>query len=59
MIVIPGPNTGGPVFSKDTYEVQVSEGASVGSAVATLKVTLLVGGSHAHVILYLTQTRLH
>ncbi|KAG0419301.1 hypothetical protein HPB47_004228, partial [Ixodes persulcatus] len=37
VIVIPGPNTGGPVFSKDTYEVQVSEGASVGSAVATLK----------------------
>ncbi|XP_064458342.1 cadherin-99C-like [Ornithodoros turicata] len=37
VIVIPGPNTGGPVFSKESYEAQVSEGASVGSAVVTLK----------------------
>lgn len=39
VIVIPGPNTGGPVFSKEKYEAQVSEGASVGSAVLTLKAT--------------------
>ncbi|KAH9361678.1 hypothetical protein HPB48_005169 [Haemaphysalis longicornis] len=39
VIVIPGPNTGGPVFSKEKYDAQVSEGASVGSAVLTLKAT--------------------
>ncbi|XP_076361953.1 cadherin 99C isoform X2 [Tachypleus tridentatus] len=36
VIVIPGPNTRGPKFEKGTYEVQVSEGASVDSAVLPL-----------------------
>ncbi|XP_023225888.1 cadherin-99C-like, partial [Centruroides sculpturatus] len=36
VIVVPGPNTGGPVFSKDKYEIQVSEGASLNSAVITV-----------------------
>ncbi|KAH8032713.1 hypothetical protein HPB51_001411 [Rhipicephalus microplus] len=46
VIVIPGPNTGGPVFSKEKYEAQVSEGASVGSAVLTLKVCSLKQNCH-------------
>ncbi|XP_015117521.1 cadherin-99C [Diachasma alloeum] len=34
--VIPGPNTRSPVFQEPVYEVQVSEGASINSTVATI-----------------------
>ncbi|XP_024946139.1 cadherin-99C isoform X2 [Cephus cinctus] len=34
--VIPGPNTRSPVFQQPVYEVQVSEGASINSTVATI-----------------------
>ncbi|XP_076383381.1 cadherin 99C isoform X1 [Megalopta genalis] len=34
--VIPGPNTKSPVFHQPVYEVQVSEGASINSTVATI-----------------------
>ncbi|XP_053978004.1 cadherin-99C isoform X1 [Hylaeus volcanicus] len=34
--VIPGPNTRSPVFQQSVYEVQVSEGASINSTVATI-----------------------
>ncbi|KAK2588635.1 hypothetical protein KPH14_006402 [Odynerus spinipes] len=34
--VIPGPNTRSPVFQQAVYEVQVSEGASINSTVATI-----------------------
>nr|XP_031829505.1 cadherin-99C isoform X4 [Nomia melanderi]XP_031829506.1 cadherin-99C isoform X4 [Nomia melanderi]XP_031829507.1 cadherin-99C isoform X4 [Nomia melanderi]XP_031829508.1 cadherin-99C isoform X4 [Nomia melanderi]XP_031829509.1 cadherin-99C isoform X4 [Nomia melanderi]XP_031829510.1 cadherin-99C isoform X4 [Nomia melanderi] len=34
--VIPGPNTKSPVFQQSVYEVQVSEGASINSTVATI-----------------------
>ncbi|OXU31282.1 hypothetical protein TSAR_011025 [Trichomalopsis sarcophagae] len=34
--VIPGPNTRSPVFQQQVYEVQVSEGASINSTVATI-----------------------
>ncbi|XP_076651067.1 cadherin 99C isoform X1 [Halictus rubicundus] len=34
--VIPGPNTKSPVFQQPVYEVQVSEGASINSTVATI-----------------------
>ncbi|XP_043289461.1 cadherin-99C isoform X2 [Venturia canescens] len=34
--VIPGPNTRSPVFQQNVYEVQVSEGASINSTVATI-----------------------
>lgn len=36
VIVVPGPNTGGPVLSRERYEVQVSEGASINSSVLTI-----------------------
>jgi len=36
--VIPGPNTRSPVFQQPVYEVQVSEGASINSTVATITV---------------------
>lgn len=36
--VIPGPNTRSPVFQEPVYEVQVSEGASINSTVATITV---------------------
>ncbi|CAG2060344.1 unnamed protein product, partial [Timema podura] len=35
--VLPGPNTRSPVFQQSVYEVEVSEGASINSTVATLK----------------------
>ncbi|XP_014216092.1 cadherin-99C [Copidosoma floridanum] len=34
--VVPGPNTRSPVFQQQVYEVQVSEGASLNSTVATI-----------------------
>ncbi|XP_015434826.1 PREDICTED: LOW QUALITY PROTEIN: protocadherin-15-like, partial [Dufourea novaeangliae] len=34
--VIPGPNTRSPIFQQSVYEVQVSEGASINSTVATI-----------------------
>ncbi|XP_076165226.1 cadherin 99C [Ptiloglossa arizonensis] len=34
--VIPGPNTRSPVFQQSVYEVQVSEGASINTTVATI-----------------------
>ncbi|KAJ8668581.1 hypothetical protein QAD02_010244, partial [Eretmocerus hayati] len=34
--VVPGPNTRSPVFQQRVYEVQVSEGASLNSTVATI-----------------------
>lgn len=37
--VIPGPNTRSPVFQQPVYEVQVSEGASINSTVATITVS--------------------
>lgn len=39
--VIPGPNTRSPVFQQPVYEVQVSEGASINSTVATITVSIL------------------
>lgn len=39
VLVVPGPNAGGPVFAKERYEIEVSEGISPYSAVATLKAT--------------------
>ena len=38
--VIPGPNTRSPVFQQSVYEVQVSEGASINSTVATITVSV-------------------
>jgi protocadherin-15 len=38
--VIPGPNTRSPVFQQQVYEVQVSEGASLNSTVATITVSI-------------------
>ena len=37
--VVPGPNTRSPVFQQQVYEVQVSEGASINSTVATIIVS--------------------
>jgi protocadherin-15 len=37
VFVLPGPNTEGPVFLKDRYEVEISEGISVYSTVITLQ----------------------
>lgn len=34
--VIPGPNTRSPIFSQPVYDLQVSEGASINSTVATI-----------------------
>lgn len=34
--IIPGPNTGGPVFEKEAYQTQISEGASLHSPVIDL-----------------------
>ncbi|KAF7995558.1 hypothetical protein HCN44_006665 [Aphidius gifuensis] len=34
--VMPGPNTRSPIFNQQVYEVQVSEGASINSTVATI-----------------------
>ncbi|XP_026679553.1 cadherin-99C-like, partial [Diaphorina citri] len=34
--VVPGPNTRSPVFQQNTYDVNVSEGASINSTVATI-----------------------
>ena len=39
VLVIPGPNAGGPTFAKERYEIEVSEGISPYSAVATLEAT--------------------
>lgn len=39
VVVVRGPNTGGPVFPKERYEIEISEGISVGSTVITLKAT--------------------
>ncbi|KFM80881.1 Protocadherin-15, partial [Stegodyphus mimosarum] len=36
VVVVSGPNSGGPVFSQDRYDTQVSEGAAVKSTVITL-----------------------
>ncbi|KAF8774708.1 Cadherin-99C like protein [Argiope bruennichi] len=36
VVVVAGPNAGGPVFPQDRYDAQVSEGAAVGSTVITL-----------------------
>ncbi|GFS75615.1 cadherin-99C, partial [Nephila pilipes] len=36
VVVIAGPNAGGPVFPQDRYDAQVSEGAAVKSAIITL-----------------------
>ncbi|GFU49959.1 cadherin-99C [Trichonephila clavipes] len=36
VVVIAGPNAGGPVFPQDRYDAQVSEGAAVKSAIVTL-----------------------
>ncbi|XP_054716801.1 cadherin-99C-like [Uloborus diversus] len=36
VMVIAGPNSGGPVFSQDRYDAQVSEGAAVHSTVVTV-----------------------
>ncbi|GIY66383.1 cadherin-99C [Caerostris darwini] len=36
VVVIAGPNAGGPVFPQDRYDAQVSEGAAVKSTVLTL-----------------------
>lgn len=40
--VIPGPNTRSPVFHQAVYEVQVSEGASINSTVATITVSSII-----------------
>lgn len=40
--VIPGPNTRSPVFQQPVYEVQVSEGASINSTVATITVSVIL-----------------
>lgn len=42
ILVSPGPNTGGPVFTQNAYNVQVSEGASVNSAVLTVMVFIIL-----------------
>lgn len=34
--IIPGPNTRSPVFAQPVYDLQVSEGASINSTVATI-----------------------
>lgn len=34
--VVPGPNTRSPVFTQPVYDLQVSEGASINSTVATI-----------------------
>ncbi|KAK6626827.1 hypothetical protein RUM44_009304 [Polyplax serrata] len=34
--IIPGPNTRSPIFSQPVYDLQVSEGASINSTVATI-----------------------
>ena len=34
--VIPGPNTRSPIFTQPVYDLQVSEGASINSTVATI-----------------------
>ncbi|XP_074596173.1 cadherin 99C isoform X2 [Brevipalpus obovatus] len=39
VFVIRGPNTAGPSFPKERYEIEISEGISVYSAVITLKAT--------------------
>ena len=38
--VVPGPNSGGPVFRQSLYDVDVSEGAGVGSTVLTVAVRI-------------------
>lgn len=38
--VVPGPNTRSPVFQQNTYDVNVSEGASINSTVATITVSI-------------------
>lgn len=38
--VIPGPNTRSPIFQQQVYEVQVSEGASLNSTVASIVVSI-------------------
>lgn len=39
MVVVAGPNSGGPVFAQDRYDAQVSEGAAVKSTIITLTVS--------------------
>lgn len=39
--VLPGPNTKAPEFQQPVYEVQVSEGASINSTVATVIVSFI------------------
>lgn len=39
VLVVPGPNAGGPIFAKERYEIEVSEGISPYSAIGTLKAT--------------------
>lgn len=38
--VVPGPNTRSPVFQQNNYDVNVSEGASINSTVATILVSM-------------------
>lgn len=40
--VLPGPNTRSPVFRQPVYEVQVSEGASINSTVASIVVSAII-----------------
>ena len=40
VVVIAGPNSGGPVFAQDRYDAQVSEGAAVKSTIITLSVRI-------------------
>lgn len=40
--VLPGPNTRSPVFRQPVYEVQVSEGASINSTVASIVVSIII-----------------
>ena len=44
--VVPGPNSGGPVFRQSLYDADVSEGARVGSTVLTVTVRLIADGGY-------------
>lgn len=47
--VSPGPNTRSPVFQQNVYEVQVSEGASINSTVATVTVSTYIICNISHI----------
>lgn len=42
VVVVAGPNSGGPVFAQDRYDAQVSEGAAVKSTVITVSVRIML-----------------